>query len=142
MLICLAILDLCLIYPVFRISRGRYNSTTKVVRDQGEETAANARDDTITLPSSVVHCKETETEKFVRVTKDVRWVFILIPVVYLCMTFECIVLVMGVTVCQLTIMHIPISIQRYELTLNPRITLLKFKLSSLTNHLVWLCFFN
>ncbi len=141
MLIFLAILDLSLVYAVFRISKGRRNNITKVVRDQDEEAAANARDDTITLPSSVVHCKETETEKFVTVTQDMQWVFILIPVVCLCMTFECIVLSMGVTVCQLTIMHISISILRYELTLNPRLTLLKFKLSRLANHLVWLRFF-
>ncbi len=130
MLTILGFIDLCLIFATFCITRGRLyyitTTTTKVVREQCDESAAkeasadkeearaSAHDDTITLPSSVAHCKEPETKENV-----VRWIFVLIPVACLCMAVQCVLLAVGVTVRQLPIMFTHISVQNFELTLNP-----------------------
>ncbi len=111
-----------LIYPVVRIHRiyieeRHIVSTTKVVRenvrDQDEEAASNG----VTIaPSSMVVDKETDAEKVVVVTKDMKWVFMLIPTVCFCMALECIILAMGVQVCMsIFVMYVYTHIQCYEL---------------------------
>ncbi len=90
--------DLGLIYPVVRISKGRHSCTTKVVRenvrDQDEEAAQGEK----IAPSSTVSDKATDTEKVVVVAKDMQYIFILVPILCVCMALLCISMALGIEV--------------------------------------------